>query len=98
MTDVQTGEEVPLGPVILKSRKFPAGTATEPVDVQEEPFETEQESAVLDMDVGVPARSVTVMVFACWEKTESCVAVQAAGIHDSAVAASLDDEFAFVSE
>jgi hypothetical protein len=50
---------------------------------------TEHVKAVFSIAVGVPARSVTVMVADCCEYTVNCVAVHPAGIHASTGAVSV---------
>jgi hypothetical protein len=81
--DVQTPAGVPDADVIVKSRKSPAATVTEPFDVQLELVLTEQLSAVPAIDPGVPMRSVTVIVADCCEYTLSCVAVHPNGTQAS---------------
>lgn len=76
---VHTPAAVPLSPVILKSTKLPAATATLPVAVQLDPEATEQANAVFAIFPGDPCRSVTVIVLDCCENTVIIVAVQAAG-------------------
>jgi hypothetical protein len=60
---------VPEADVIVKSTNCPAVTVTEPVDVQLIFVLTEQLSAVFAIELGVPARRVTVMFADCCEYT-----------------------------
>lgn len=65
---------MPSAPVMLRSRKEPASTATLPATVQDVFEATRQLSAVLDMFPGAPRCSVTVTGFACREKTVALAA------------------------
>src|ERR1017187_3725758 len=76
---VHTPAAVPVAPLMLRSTKLPAGTGTLPNAVQGAPGDTVQVSAVSAILPGAPTRSVTVIVFVCWEKTFSAVAVHPAG-------------------
>ena len=91
-------EELPSAPVMLRSRKEPASTATLPVTVQDAYVATRQLSVVLDMLPGVPWRSVTVTGFACREKTARLVAVQAVGTQVSAEGSSARLALVLLSE
>ena len=95
---VHTPAAVPFAPLTLKSTKLPAATATLPLTVQEVPVAAEHASAVFARFPAAPARSVTVTVFPCCEKTVNSVAVQAAGTQVSTGANSVALELALFTE
>src|ERR1039458_6374781 len=83
-TAVQTAAATLFAPVMTKSTKSPAGTASLPVAEQELPVAAVQvRSALLTMFPGVPMRSVTAIVPPCCENTFRAVAVHPAGTHVS---------------
>jgi hypothetical protein len=90
---VHTPADVPDGDVIVTSTNCPAVTVTEPVEVQLEFVLTEQLSAVFAIELGVPTRSVTVIVADCCEYTLNCVAVHPCGTQASTAAVSVSLAF-----
>ena len=64
-TAVQTPTAVPDAPEICRSRNSPAATESAPVDEQLLPEDAEQLSVVPVILLGVPARSVTVIMADC---------------------------------
>lgn len=97
-TAVHTPAGAPPAPVKLRSRKFPAATATLPVATQASPGPTEQESPASAILPGVPCRSVTWIVFVCCENTLNCDTVHPAGTHVITAAVSPASAFVFAIE
>jgi hypothetical protein len=98
-TAVHTEAGTPFDPLIPKSIKLPAATATvPPVTAHDPPLAAVHVNAVSDIAPGVPVRSVTVTAFPCCEYTDSPVAVHAAGIHVITAVPSVALEFVLFTE
>jgi molybdopterin-biosynthesis enzyme MoeA-like protein len=91
-------DALPLAPVTVKSTKFPAGTTTLPVSVQDPPGATEHTSDVFAILPGVPCRSITFTVFVWRENTLNCVAVQPAGTHVKTESVSVPESIELFTE